>query len=221
MNETQQRLLDRACEVFAEKGFAESNVSEICERAKANIASINYYFGGKKKLYLEVLRYAADCSQKEFPLVRDVSEFPEPEKRMAEYIRTMFQRGSSDGPAGYFSRLVAREASNPSFAQQEVFVKLLRPNREYLFGMLRELLPANASEAHVGICAHNVIGLVSFFNATHAKEKLRKKTKFPLPPPDELHRFATTFALGGIRAIAKEVGDSANPSPRTRTRKRK
>jgi len=211
MNETKQRLLDRACEVFAEKGFLESKVSEICERAQANIASINYYFGGKKKLYLEVLRYAASCSEKEFPFVRDTSEFPEPEKRMAEYIRTMFQLGSSEGPAGYFSRLVDREASNPSFAEQEVFVKLLGPVRVYLFGMIRELLPANASETHVGICAHNVIALVSFFNATHGKEKLRKKTKFPLPPPEELHRFATIFALGGIQAVAKKVGNPANP----------
>ena len=141
MKKTRQRLLDRACEVFAEKGFLASNVSDICERAEANIASINYYFGGKKKLYLEVLQYAANCAEKEFEYVHHISEFPEPKKRLEEYIRTMLQVGSCEGPAGYFSRLVAREDSNPSFAQEEVFVKLLGPNREYLFRMIEPPVP--------------------------------------------------------------------------------
>src|SRR5579862_3501720 len=54
---TRERLLEAAGEVFAQKGFREATIREICSRAGANIAAINYHFGGKERLYAEVLRY--------------------------------------------------------------------------------------------------------------------------------------------------------------------
>ena len=52
------RLLDSAEELFCEHGFEGVSVRDIAAAADCNIASINYYFGGKEKLYHEVwLRY--------------------------------------------------------------------------------------------------------------------------------------------------------------------
>ncbi|MDH4012180.1 MAG: TetR family transcriptional regulator, partial [Desulfobacterales bacterium] len=45
--ETRNRLLNAACEVFAEKGYRNAKVAEICHRAGANVAAVNYYFGDK------------------------------------------------------------------------------------------------------------------------------------------------------------------------------
>src|SRR3954451_22724831 len=42
---TRQRLLEVAGEVFAEQGFKNATVREICKRAEANVAAINYHFG--------------------------------------------------------------------------------------------------------------------------------------------------------------------------------
>ena len=57
--ETRRRLLDAAGEVFAEKGFAKATVREICQKAEANIAAVNYHFGDKEKLYAAVLPTAS------------------------------------------------------------------------------------------------------------------------------------------------------------------
>ena len=52
----QDRLLDAAEELFCEHGFYHTSVREIAAAANCNIASVNYYFGGKDKLYIEVWR---------------------------------------------------------------------------------------------------------------------------------------------------------------------
>ena len=55
---TRNRLLTAASRIFAEKGFQEATIAEICEQAKANIASVNYHFRDKETLYLESWRFA-------------------------------------------------------------------------------------------------------------------------------------------------------------------
>jgi len=50
------RLLDAAEELFAERGFDKTSVRELAAAAGCNIASVNYYFGGKGNLYSEMWR---------------------------------------------------------------------------------------------------------------------------------------------------------------------
>lgn len=52
---TRQRLLDAAREVFSEFGYNGASVRQIVSRAGANVASVNYHFGGKDALYKEVV----------------------------------------------------------------------------------------------------------------------------------------------------------------------
>src|SRR5215469_18909334 len=56
--DTRAELLEAAGHVFAEKGFDRATGKEICERARANTAAINYYFGGMDGLYAAVLEEA-------------------------------------------------------------------------------------------------------------------------------------------------------------------
>jgi AcrR family transcriptional regulator len=50
------RLLDAAENLFSEHGFEGASVRDIASAAGCNIAAVNYYFGGKDKLYTEVWR---------------------------------------------------------------------------------------------------------------------------------------------------------------------
>ena len=55
---TRRRILDHAAALFAERGFEKVTVREICRDARANVAAVNYHFGGKRSLYLAVVESA-------------------------------------------------------------------------------------------------------------------------------------------------------------------
>jgi AcrR family transcriptional regulator len=67
MTETRQRLLEAAGAVFAERGFRATTVREICHRARANLAAVNYHFGDKERLYGAVLQYALRYALQKYP----------------------------------------------------------------------------------------------------------------------------------------------------------
>ncbi len=65
--ETRKRLLDAACGVFAAKGFEDASIAEICEDAGANVAAVNYHFGSKDALYVEVWRHTFETFMQALP----------------------------------------------------------------------------------------------------------------------------------------------------------
>jgi AcrR family transcriptional regulator len=56
---TRERLLEAAVRVFADRGFQAATVREICRRAGANVAAVNYHFGSKEELEIEAARHCA------------------------------------------------------------------------------------------------------------------------------------------------------------------
>jgi AcrR family transcriptional regulator len=42
---TRQRLLAAAESIFALKGFHDTKIADICQRASANVAAVNHHFG--------------------------------------------------------------------------------------------------------------------------------------------------------------------------------
>jgi AcrR family transcriptional regulator len=54
--DARNRLLDAAEKLFCKKGFHAVSVRELTTAAGCNLAAINYYFGGKEKLYTEMFR---------------------------------------------------------------------------------------------------------------------------------------------------------------------
>lgn len=83
--ETQSRLLDAAEVLFAERGFEAVSLRDITAQAEANVAAVNYHFGGKENLINAVMgrhampinlerikRLDALMAREEDPTVREV-----------------------------------------------------------------------------------------------------------------------------------------------------
>src|SRR6202000_2685747 len=90
--ETRRQLLEAAAEVFAEAGFQNATVREICRRADANIAAINYHFGDKEALYLEVIRDSHAKTLEKYPPLLGLSPDAPAEKKLRAFVHSLLLR---------------------------------------------------------------------------------------------------------------------------------
>lgn len=62
-NDTKDKILEVARVLFATLGFEGASIREIAKAAEVNVASVNYHFSSKEKLFHEILRKGhADCT---------------------------------------------------------------------------------------------------------------------------------------------------------------
>jgi AcrR family transcriptional regulator len=62
--ETKSKIMDAARVLFALQGFEGTSIREIASQADVNVASVNYHFTNKEKLFSEILRSGyLECSQ--------------------------------------------------------------------------------------------------------------------------------------------------------------
>jgi AcrR family transcriptional regulator len=200
MKDTSRRVLESACRIFAEKGFQNATVAEICSLAGANVASANYYFGTKEHLYEKAIRLAFSASEEEFPLDGGLAPGVPPLERLSAFVSTTLWRTFSDGLAGYAQRIFAHEFSNPIDAMDGVFKDALRPGRNCLRAILRDMLGEDVPESTIRLLYFNVLSLCTFYSFNQkARSRLEKSGRITGVQIDELAEHITRFAEGGIR----------------------
>jgi AcrR family transcriptional regulator len=159
-DDTRQRLLEAAGEVFAEKGFRGATVREIIQRAGANIAAVNYYFRDKESLYIETVKSACACQSEAVPLPQWPAGTP-PTQKLRDFIHTILNRMlDKDGPA-WHKQLFLREMAQPTAACEVLVQNHIRPSAQLLAGILAELLP-DVPEGKRRLIAFSIIGQCLF-----------------------------------------------------------
>jgi AcrR family transcriptional regulator len=63
-NDTKIKIMEAARVLFASQGFEGTSIREIAKAAEVNLASVNYHFNNKEKLFTEILhRGYSECSE--------------------------------------------------------------------------------------------------------------------------------------------------------------
>ena len=57
-----QLIIDKAIELFAKKGYAETKIGDIAAAADMSVGLMFHYFESKEKLLEEIVRYGAKCT---------------------------------------------------------------------------------------------------------------------------------------------------------------
>lgn len=200
--QTRQRILQAACEVFAEKGYRAATVVEICRRAQSNPASIKYHFKDKESLYVAVWRHAANEAIKLYPVAGGVASTASPEERFQGFLTSLLQRMTDGGRLGTFHQLRMMEMAHPTGLIDQVRWQVLKPLRDYLRQLLCELLNRKPTARELDYCEMTVIGPCLLAQLS-AHQKRAGAT--PVHRPVELHTYAThctAFGLAGLRAVA-------------------
>jgi AcrR family transcriptional regulator len=199
--ETRERLISVATQLFAEHGFSKVTVRDICQKARANVAAINYHFGGKEGLYHEILQSAIAVMQGTTQAAKDAGTNRRPEEQFEAYIRIFLER-IVPARESWIHQLMVREISDPTPALQMIFEQVMSPRIAYLAGIIARILDCPDSDPRVSRCLMSVNAQMLVLLDSPIASRFR-----PTPPVQKddipaMIRHITCFSLAGIRAIA-------------------
>jgi AcrR family transcriptional regulator len=206
--ETRARLLEAARRLFAERGFEDVTVREICREAGANLALVNYYFGDKLGLYLELVNEAI-ASVREFnSLAMTAPPGSSAEERLRHFVRGLLYRVFElRGKDTWVHRLVQHELSRPTEAATRILQEAMAPRIRYLAEIVTELLSCPKKDPRVMHCVASVHGLC----LVYSRIVLADRFKAAMPDlasdgpfaVDDAVAHVVAFSLAGIRAMRR------------------
>ena len=200
---TRQHLLEAAGQVFADAGFRAATVRDICERAGANIAAVNYHFGDKEQLYRAVLQETYQTALKKYPADYGLRENATAEERLRAFVHSLLLRIFSEGPSARHGKLMAREMMEPTGALDAIVREDIRPMSSLLVSIVSELLGAGADDATKRLCANSVVSQALFYH--HCRPvvvRLHPDLKFDRAGIERLTEHITRFSLAAITNLA-------------------
>ena len=199
---TRGKLLTAAGEIFAEKGFRDTTIAEICTRAGTNVAAVNYHFGSKEELYGEAWRHIFAQSIQAHPPDGGVAADAPPEERLWGQVTALLHRFADKNNREFW--FMQREFANPTGLLEEVMREELRPLQQRTERIVRELLGSEVSEEEVRFCE---VGIISqCVNPMVIRTRIKEGGENQDGPRriDDIEAYArhvVTFSLAGIAAI--------------------
>ena len=205
--ETRQRLLAAASEVFAEKGFWETTNADICKKAGVNTAAVNYHFGSKEELYIEAWKYSFERSIAAHPHDGGITPEAPVGQRLHGWILAFMHRIGD--PNNYEVEIMHKEIANPTGLLTETIHKSIEPINEGIKSIIEKLLGDSANKQRISLCLMSILGQC-FGPMLHLR---RARTEPDSPRPDdlplefgveEIANHVTQFSLAGIRGVCEE-----------------
>jgi AcrR family transcriptional regulator len=209
--DTRQRLLEGAVLLFAHKGFDGVGIRELAQKAQANSALVQYYFGGKEGLYLAAMRFLFD---RDLDALAQLPKPPAPGEPDAQpralaclqgYIRAFLgellacptpDRGSRElRAAGHL--FWTRELMEPAPGRVEILLDHIRPYADYLETCLRVLRPDLEDEARF-LMAGSIQAQILFFHRDMPMIALLRGAAYGPEDIGHLADHIAAFSLGGL-----------------------
>ena len=196
---TRARLLEAAGQVFAEHGFQTATVRDICTRAKANIAAVNYHFRDKAGLYLAVLRHSMNAGGQPEPRELAMAAAT-PEDGLRLMIAAMIRRmhGPATGPACHF-RIMVHEMVQPTEALPRIVEEIIGPSHAAMRQIMSRLLNKPPDHDLTRLCSHSVVSQVVHY--AHAGPMIALLWPDLKMTPERLDAIAAHIADFSLAAI--------------------
>lgn len=219
MDDTPQyRLLDAAGACFASQGFAGAAVRDICQAAGLNIASINYYFGDKERLYAETVKYACQKSASKFPMPQWPAHTPA-WQRLNDFIITFINRLMDPDNKPWQTQIIMREMAQPTSACLEWIREYVQPLADTLKSILAELTNKPKSDDQIYLIGFSIVGQCLFYRQSRPiAEQLMGPERFHTLTASAIARHICDFTAAALGLKPPILGKSVKKVIRTKSR---
>ncbi|MEJ2235437.1 MAG: CerR family C-terminal domain-containing protein [Syntrophobacterales bacterium] len=165
---TKERILDTAEVLFAEKGYRAVSVREITSAARCNLAAVNYHFGKKENLYLEVFRSRwvprATRIRESFMKALAGQDSLSPPKVVRALAQAFVEGPLSDEERLRHSQLMTREMTQPTRAFELVAQEVIQPFFKDFADTLRSVQSYEVGQEQMLLNTFSIFSMVLYFN---------------------------------------------------------
>ena len=199
------RLLDAAEGRFCERGFEGTSIRDIAASAGCNIASVNYYFGSKEKLYEKVWqRYLIPMRDVRIASINKVMSQAKAQPNLEDLLRSFadtFVGSMTDtSRVSQLSKLMAREYIDSHLPTNMFVNEIMIPTIIAMHGALVKTCP-DLDESKILLMVFSVVGqLVHLVHIKTMFEHGGDDLSMPIFDADEAINHIVKFSAAGIRA---------------------
>jgi len=163
---TKERILAAAAGLFLGKGYDAVSVREITEAAGANVAAVNYHFGGKKHLYREVIRRRlGEIAARTLASLDRVIErkgFGNLRAIIHEYVSGLLGNMFASRDEERFAEFMSREVAQGSLATDLLVEELVYPVHTLVRSAILKARPGMIPEK-ASLCLSSITGQILHF----------------------------------------------------------
>ena len=200
---TRERVLEVACELFAEFGFHGTHLREICKRAGTNVAGVCYYFHSKERLY-EAVSMEAGRRLCEPEKTTAASESLPPDHRLLHNVNSLLKR-LGEGRA-WPAKLLARELVDSVCGAHSYAASGMERDFVLLQAVMKDLVGAKVGGPDARFQALSLIAECVFYTLTGEKPHHPATQSFAsFPSRAFLARLLTERSLGALRGAGSEL----------------
>lgn len=200
---TRDKILNAAGEVFAEQGFEGATIRAITQRAGVNVAAVNYHFRDKAELYTRLI-FDACCARK---IADEVMAQPieTSEKKLRTIIFHWLEYMLDPDRPEWQRLLMAREMANPTTALDALVENNIRPLRDdCLRPTLRELTDDRFDEKKLRYISASIMGQCHYYlQSKPVLDRLYPDFKIGKPEIIEIADHITEFSLAAIAEMTR------------------
>jgi len=197
-----EKLLDVAEELFCERGFERTSVRDLTTAVGCNVAAVNYHFGGKDKLYVEMFRRQMHrMFQRQREMIERLEKKPEAtlEGLVRDTISVHIKAIEKKEKSAAVMKLLVREVLNQHVYKDEVVGDFKNDFFPFYCEAMRRFCPGLELEK-ARLCMFSLDALVIhpiLFYEIYLET-------IPKIKADEIIEHIVKFTYAGIRAYCKD-----------------
>ncbi|MFH1083447.1 MAG: CerR family C-terminal domain-containing protein [Pseudomonadota bacterium] len=205
---SKERILDAAEALFAEKGFHAVTVREITRAAHCNLAAVNYHFGNKQNLYLEVFRARwitrARKIQTGFKKALSAHDGTSLTGIVHALAKAFLKGPLTDEERLRHSQLMIREMTMPGLATDMLVDEVIKPFFGELAALLRPFLAEDAQREQIMLNILSIFSMVVYFNFARVPVMRVTGQEYDERFKERLVEHIVQFSVSGLDVNRKE-----------------